>query len=82
MHNLCIITASSVHHQENCCKNVGTFGDAKKLFVVPRGGKGKLCGTSKTLLNAAASVIGAGTTSTCTGPDLKDNVKVGILLMT
>ena len=33
----------------NCCKSVGTFGDAKKLFVVPRGGKGKLCGTSKVM---------------------------------
>ena len=71
--------ACAVLFEENCCKSVGTFGDAKKLFVVPRGGKGKLCGTSKTLLNAAASVVGAGTTSTCTGPDLKDNVKVAIL---
>merc|ERR1712032_175510 len=43
--------ACAVLFEENCCKNVGTFGDAKKLFVVPRGGKGKLCGTSKTLLN-------------------------------
>merc|ERR1711971_752304 len=72
--------ACAVLFEENCCKNVGTFGDAKKLFVVPRGGKGKLCGTSKTLLNAAASVIGAGTTSTCTGPDLKDNVKSLIVM--
>merc|ERR1712227_1188453 len=66
--------------EENCCKSVGTFGDAKKLFVVPRGGKGKLCGTSKTLLNSAASVIGAGTSSSCTGPDLKDNVKSLIVM--
>ena len=36
---------------------------------------------SKTLLNAAASVIGAGTSSSCTGPDLKDNVKVAPLLL-
>ena len=59
---------------------MGTLGDAKKLLVVPKGGKGKLCGTSKTLLNAAASVVGAGTASNCTGPDLKDNVKVANLL--
>merc|ERR1711990_1047035 len=61
--------ACAVLFEENCCKSVGTFGDAKKLFVVPRGG------TAKTLLNAAASVIGAGSSSSCTGPDLKDNVK-------
>merc|ERR1712212_1407999 len=61
--------ACAVLFEENCCKSVGTFGDAKKL-----------CGTSKTLLNAAASVIGAGTTSTCTGPDLKDNVKSLIVM--
>ena len=58
---------------------MGTLGDAKKLLVVPKGGKGKLCGTSKTLLNAVASVVGAGTASNCTGPDLKDNVKVANL---
>ena len=75
-----VIGACAVLFEENCCKSVGTLGDAKKLLVVPRGGKGKLCGTSKTLLNAVASVVGAGTASNCTGPDLKDNVKVANLL--
>ena len=43
--------ACAVLFEENCCKSVGTFGDAKKLFVVPRGGKGKLCGTSKVIFS-------------------------------
>ena len=32
-----ITGACAVLFEENCCKSVGTFGDAKKLFVVPRG---------------------------------------------
>merc|ERR1712212_943821 len=34
--------ACAVLFEENCCKSVGTFGDAKKLFVVPRGGQGQV----------------------------------------
>ena len=34
-----ITGACAVLFEENCCKSVGTFGDAKKLFVVPRGKK-------------------------------------------
>ena len=37
-----ITGACAVLFEENCCKSVGTFGDAKKLFVVPRGKNGKL----------------------------------------
>ena len=54
-----------------------------------RGDKGKLCGTSKTLLNsaaallpaAAAAFLGAGAASSCRGPDLKDKVKVIVNFM-
>ena len=60
-----------IHSSSGLCKNWTTI----------LGGKGKLCGTSKTLLNSAASVIGAGTSSSCTGPDLKDNVKVSLLIL-
>ena len=35
-----ITGACAVLFEENCCKSVGTFGDAKKLFVVPRGKNG------------------------------------------
>ena len=74
------ITGScAVLFDENCCKAVGTFGSNEKLLVVPRGGKGKLCGTSSSLLNSAASLVGAGTASSCNGPNLKDKVKVIIV---
>ena len=75
------ITGScAVLFEENCCKAVGTFGSNEKLLVVPRGGKGKLCGASRALLNSAASLVGAGTASSCNGPNLKDKVKVIFVL--
>ena len=58
-----------------------SFSGWWKNWTTTLGGKGKLCGTSKTLLNSATSVIGAGTSSSCTGPDLKDNVKVSLLIL-
>merc|ERR1711990_334863 len=32
--------ACAVLFEENCCKSVGTFGDAKKLFVVQEAARG------------------------------------------
>ena len=45
-------------------------------YVIPKGGKGKLCGTGKSLLNSATSLLGGSGASSCKGPKLKDDVEV------
>merc|ERR1712055_327860 len=75
-----ITGACAVLFKEDCCKVKGTFGDTKKHLVIPKGGEGKLCGTSKTVANAAAAVVGFGSASSCTGPNLKDEVKSLIVM--
>jgi len=75
------ITGScAVMFDENCCKAKGIFGGSENLVVIPRGAKGKLCGSSSSLANAAASVVGAGPASSCIGPNIEDDIESFIVM--